>query len=119
MEERDITRDALHAEANCSAPLRNSKPNEQRSMKEEIAKKHVFARAGSWVRSIVATLGLCALCANAQVPAGYVLNWSDEFNGTSVDTTKWRVPNGENHFGALSDPSLVSVSGGLLRLDGG
>src|SRR5215208_6569265 len=37
--------------------------------------------------------------ATAAAPAGYSLNWSDEFNGTSIDTSKWRVPNGEDHFG--------------------
>ena len=57
--------------------------------------------------------------ATAAPPAGYTLNWSDEFNGTAIDTTKWRVPSGEDHWGALSDPSLVSVSGGLLQLRGG
>lgn len=32
---------------------------------------------------------LAALALNAQAPAGYKLQWSDEFNGQAVDTAKW------------------------------
>lgn len=78
---------------------------------------------GSITRTKVALLSavalLCAHTAMAAAPSGYVLNWSDEFNGSAIDTGKWRVPSGEDHFGAVSDPSLVTVSGGLLRLRGG
>lgn len=82
-------------------------------------KETIRAKKLKLVFSLLAGAALFAFTATAAPPAGYTLNWSDEFNGTAIDTTKWRVPNGENHWGALSDPSLVSVSGGLLRLRGG
>src|SRR5688572_10450362 len=89
-------------------------------MKQRSQSNRIIHRAGSFLRSlVVAALGLCAININAQVPSGYVLNWSDEFSGSSIDTTKWRVPSGEDHWGAISDPSLVTVSGGFLRLRGG
>src|SRR5687767_9737045 len=88
-------------------------------MKEK--RKYLLSRAASLLLSSMVLIGFNCLVstATAAPPAGYTLNWSDEFNGTSIDTSKWRVPNGENHFGAISDPSLVTVSGGYLRLRGG
>jgi beta-glucanase (GH16 family) len=34
-------------------------------------------------------IGLSALSVTAAVPAGYGLAWSDEFNGTAIDTNNW------------------------------
>jgi hypothetical protein len=36
----------------------------------------------------------------------YTLSWSDEFNGTSVDSSKWFITSDANYYGA----SLVMVS---------
>ena len=44
-------------------------------------------------------------------PAGYQLLFSDEFPGSSLDTTKWRAEDN-----GTSDPSRVTVSGGQLIL---
>ena len=55
--------------------------------------------------------------ASAAPPPGYVLVWSDEFNGTALDLTKWGhlhpglVRNGRNAVQAID---AVSVSGGNL-----
>ncbi|HNT33577.1 MAG TPA: glycoside hydrolase family 16 protein [bacterium] len=45
------------------------------------------------------------------------LVWSDEFDGTSLDSTKWDVPNKEpRHGGSVWMADQVSVSDGILRL---
>ena len=51
------------------------------------------------VAAVMIGIGLMVASARAAAPSGYVLNWSDEFNGTSIDTSKWRVPSGEDHWG--------------------
>jgi beta-glucanase (GH16 family) len=88
-------------------------------MKLTSLRNHPAPPAVRLLLTMVAVIGLAVQSGTAAAPSGYVLNWSDEFDGTSIDTGKWRVPNGEDHFGAISDPSLVTVSGGLLRLRGG
>jgi beta-glucanase (GH16 family) len=55
--------------------------------------------------------------ARAQPPSGLgPLTWSDEFDGASLDLTRWsnRAP-GPRHDGILT-PSAVSVGGGLLTI---
>lgn len=50
-------------------------------------------------------------------PAGnWKLVWSDEFNGTSLDTSKWYVFNGVNRNGTPMYASNVSESNGNLNL---
>lgn len=64
-----------------------------------------------------------ALAGPPAAPSGktWQLSWADEFNGSSVDTTKWNVENNTN-FGASNHedqcyrPGNVNVSGGALRL---
>ncbi len=53
----------------------------------------------------------------ADPPSGadWKLAFSDEFNGTSVDTARWNYRTGERHWSAQL-PANVSVSGGLLRI---
>lgn len=50
-------------------------------------------------------------------PAGnWKMVWSDEFNGTSIDQTKWHVDNGVNRNQTPMYASNVSESGGNLNL---
>ncbi len=44
------------------------------------------------------------------------LEWSDEFDGTSLDTTKWIVVNAEDWWDCWYAPHNVEVSGGTLKL---
>ena len=60
-----------------------------------------------------------------QPPTGYrwVLNdqYSDEFNGSSLDITKWQksFPNWQGRVPAKFEPSAVSVAGGYLQIKSG
>jgi beta-glucanase (GH16 family) len=49
-------------------------------------------------------------------PPGYVLDWSDEFDGSSLDTNKWnhRLPGPRND--AINTVSAVSVNNGMLTI---
>lgn len=55
-------------------------------------------------------------------PAGWTLYWSDEFNGTAVNTSRWKPY--ANNYGAGNNemqcnlPANASVSGGSLRITG-
>lgn len=42
---------------------------------------------------------LAALSLKAQIPQGYTLKWSDEFNGTQVDTSNWTFEIGDHGWG--------------------
>jgi autotransporter-associated beta strand protein len=55
--------------------------------------------------------------AAAQLPSGtnWALTFADEFNGASLDTFKWS--NGHPWNPSSSDPSNVTVSGGVLNLN--
>ena len=75
---------------------------------------------------VLATVGVAtsffAAPAHAEAPAGYSLSWSDEFDGTSLDTSKWGYAYGcfdprlktQTHYTDSSEN--VSVSGGYLHL---
>jgi hypothetical protein len=60
----------------------------------------------------------------AEVTAAARLGWGapiggDEFNGTSLDTTKWGVYNGPGHAGnGRRIPNAISVAGGVLEIRG-
>ncbi len=50
------------------------------------------------------------------VEMGYKLVWNDEFDGTQLDTTKWRVRGVGPRAVAYVSPRAVKVEGGLLKL---
>ena len=54
----------------------------------------------------------------AVAPPGYVLKWSDEFNGNTLDTSKWYADSGgwNNDEVNSLDPAALSVSGGYLTI---
>jgi hypothetical protein len=58
---------------------------------------------------------LVVLNASATPPAGYYLVWSDEFNGTSLDPTKWWVWDTADRSG-YTVPDAVTVGGGYLTI---
>lgn len=72
------------------------------------------------VRSFVAMACLAPgpLVAGTIDPSSLTLTWSDEFDGTAVDTTKWQIVDGETRQNNRSvwTADQVSVSGGVLRL---
>lgn len=47
------------------------------------------------------------------VPSGYTLAWSDEFNGTSLDTSKWEFRTDTKHW-STQVPKNVSLADGRL-----
>src|ERR1700690_3212398 len=64
--------------------------------------------------ALVALAGGMALTPKAD--AAQTLLWSDEFNGTSVDTTKWNVYNQADGPASWYAPTNVTESGGELRI---
>lgn len=51
------------------------------------------------------------------VPSGYVLKWSDEFDGTSVDTTKWNIGNNST-YGDGNNEIQCYLSGNVKQTGG-
>lgn len=59
---------------------------------------------------------LVAGCMQASPPAGYYLVWSDEFTGSSLDTTKWNYWLAGARRDAINTSSAVAVGGGNLTI---
>lgn len=83
--------------------------------------RSLVAAAAATVLVVPAMAALPPLAAPAQAapPAGYNLVWQDEFNGTSVDTTKWNLhhlPGGPSVI-SHTRPENVRVSGGNAIID--
>jgi beta-glucanase (GH16 family) len=65
--------------------------------------------AGVW-------LGLCPARSSATPVGAGPLVWSDEFNGTAVDPTKWTCNEPGVWGDAINTPSAASVGGGMLTI---
>ena len=57
-----------------------------------------------------------ASCLQAAPPSVYNLVWSDEFNGTSLDTNKWNYYEPHKRRDAWNIPRAVSVTNGCLTI---
>ncbi len=66
-----------------------------------------------WFVLAFAGLVLCRPAFSA-VPAGYYLVWADEFNGATLDTSKWNYWLAGPRRDAINTASAVSVSSGKL-----
>ena len=67
------------------------------------------------------TAAVLFICSDANVfaapPAGYYQVWGDEFNGSSLDTTKWDYWLLGSRRDAVNTSAAVSVSGGVLTIN--
>jgi beta-glucanase (GH16 family) len=82
-------------------------------------KKSVVAIVG--IAALVLASGITAESAKAYDTSGYALVWSDEFNGSSVDASKWSpldLPDNVNGSQEYYRPQNAVVSGGYLNLIG-
>ena len=61
--------------------------------------------------SVISLLGSTVF--SSAVPPGYVLKWSDEFNGNTLNTNFWNYRTGPRHI-AYNTSAAVSVSNGSL-----
>lgn len=70
------------------------------------------------LRPLLLLVGLLsfAIQSHGVPPSGYVLDWSDEFDGSSLDTNKWnqRLPGPRND--AINTESAISVTNGTLTI---
>ena len=76
-----------------------------------------FPLCPSLASGAIALLVLLLLAVNAPAapPPGYYLVWADEFNGTSLDGSKWWAWVGPSR-DAVNTPDAVTVGGGYLTL---
>ena len=76
-----------------------------------------FCRRERFVVVVAAVCGVVAPAACHAAPAGWDLVWSDEFDGTSLDTTKWTAINTnspQNNEQEAYRPAQVTETGGNL-----
>ncbi|MEM9985277.1 MAG: carbohydrate-binding protein [Bacteroidota bacterium] len=63
---------------------------------------------------------LFPLLSSGQAPAGYALNWSDEFNGNALDGNNWTIETGSFYWANQEQqyyvPDAIVVNGGTLKI---
>lgn len=64
---------------------------------------------------LAATILMGSAACGAPPGAGWVMSWSDEFDGTSINTANWSLGSG-NRRDAVNTSSAVSVSGGAVTV---
>ena len=64
----------------------------------------------------VAPLLFLAALACAEPPPGYTLKWADEFDGTQLDATKWKLWLPAKRRDAINTPDAVTVADGKLTI---
>ena len=64
----------------------------------------------------VAPLLFLAALACAEPPPGYTLKWADEFDGTQLDATKWKLWLPVKRRDAINTPDAVTVADGKLTI---
>ncbi len=69
-----------------------------------------FISAATLLATLVCTPSVCAA-----PPAGYTLEWSDEFDGNSVDTRYWDVLTG-GYNNAIRTADAIAVADGVLTI---
>src|SRR6185436_120054 len=69
-----------------------------------------------WLLLLFGALLLANISSHGAPPPGYVLDWSDEFDGSALDTNKWnhRLLGPRND--ATNTASAISVTNGALTI---
>lgn len=108
--------------------MKNKKPSRTNKSKQNLVQKKfslVFAIVfiAILVASGVAIVYFSKAADSPYVPSGYVLKWSDEFDGTSIDTTKWNVANNSTYGSNNNElqcymASNITVAGGNAVITG-
>lgn len=78
-----------------------------------------FSTRGRRAAVTLLLAGTCLLrvaSVHAAVPAGYTLAWSDEFDGTTLDTSKWGYRQLGVRHDAINTTNAVTVGGGALKI---
>ena len=65
---------------------------------------------------LLLVLLLYAIPSHGAPPSGYVLDWSDEFDGTSLDTNKWNYRQLGTRNDAINTVDAISVTNGILTI---
>src|SRR4051794_39833273 len=65
---------------------------------------------------LAGTLLLSSIQSHCAAPPGWVLDWSDEFDGSSLDTNKWNQRLRGPRNDAINTQSAVSVPSGVLPI---
>lgn len=108
--------------------MKKKKSSRTTKSKHTLAQKKISLIFASIFVLILAIAGIVAVYLSRAsdspyVPSGYVLKWFDEFNDTSIDTTKWNVANNSTYGSGNGElqcyvASNVAETGGNLVITG-